>query len=232
MEYKTACFNLSSLPSRFESGLGTLIEKTISKGSDCYKIKTKIRSVLKELNFNKKRLKLNVSDPSYKLRYQYALDFWREKTRNDEIEIALANVLIDELTEELNSEECVYPEANGSKEIFERFFFQVTSTESGLATKQGSVDEKTVWYVTSKCDNKFYVKSANNCEAEIEIKTREIPKGSYKRICPGDEVKIISSSFGEKRKIQITKYVIAYSIMHCNLKYILYTVYFGGTHLH
>ena len=169
------------------------------------------------MNFNKKRLKLQVFDPSYKLRSQYAVDFWREKTRNEEIEIALANDLIDELKEELNSEECVYPEAKGSK---------VTSTEGGHATKQSSADEKTVWYVTSKCDNKFYVKSANHCEAEIEINTREIPRGSYKLICPGDEVKIILSSFGEKRKIQITKYVIAYTIMHCNLNYIIYIYIF------
>ncbi|CAB4038665.1 Hypothetical predicted protein [Paramuricea clavata] len=195
------------MSTRTTLGLGTLVEETILKQSDQYKIKTKIKNTLQELTFIRKRFKLQLSDPSYKLRYQYALDFWREKTANEEIEnIGVANNLINELREELNSKDCIYSEAEESNTNLDGFFSKETPTKAGKsATKPNSV-EKPVWYVTSKCENKFYVKSANNCEAEIEINRQEI-LCSYKLICPGDEVKVILPCLGDKHSIQITKYV-------------------------
>jgi hypothetical protein len=199
------------------------------KESDRYKIKKRIKNTLEELTFIRKRFKLQVSDPSYNLRYQYALDFWREKTANEEIKIAAANNLINELGEELNSKDCIYPETEERNEILQLdgFFSQETVTKGRHATNHSSLNVKPVWYVTSKCENKFYVKSTNNCEAEIEINTKEILRGSYKLVCPGDEVKVISSGcIGEKWSVHITKYVIAciYTIliyMYSNMKYVL-----------
>ncbi|CAB4010989.1 Hypothetical predicted protein [Paramuricea clavata] len=188
-------------------GLAELVEKTISKDSDRYKVKTKIRSALQELNFNKKRLKLQVSDPSYKLRYQYALEFWREKTGNEKIAMALAHDLIDELKEKLNSKDHIYPEAEENNEILDGFFSQETPTKGKHTKKQSSVDEKpAVNYVTTKCENKFYVKSTNICEAEIGINTKEFLKCIHKLICPGDEVNLVipSGCFGDKWSVQIT----------------------------
>ena len=205
------------MSTRTTLGLGTLVDETILKESDRYKIKTRIKNTLQELTFIRKRFKLQVSDPSYKLRYQYALDFWTEKTANEYIEIAVANNLIKELGEELNSKHCIHPEAEESNEILQLdgFFPQETPSKGRHATNQSSLNVKPVWYVTSKCENKFYVKYTNNCEAEIEINTKEILKCSYNLICPGDEVKIIpSGSIGDKRSVHITKYVILYDILY------------------
>jgi hypothetical protein len=74
--------------------LAELVEKTISKdGIHRGKIKTNIKKALQELKFIKKGLKLQVSDPSYKLRYRHALDFWGEKTENEEIKTEVAEPL-------------------------------------------------------------------------------------------------------------------------------------------
>ena len=217
--------------------LGTLVEKTILKETGRYKIKRNIRNTLQELTFiaigKRFKLRLEVTDPSYKLRYQYALDFWREKTGNEQIEIDVANNLIKDLGEQLNSKHCIYAEAEETNEILhsDGYFSQETPTKAKgrYATNQSSVNEKPVWYVTSKCENKFYVKSANNCEAkngEIEINRQEI-LCSYKLICPGDEVKVIPNCFGNKQSVQITKYVIGlYTLIYALYKYI---THIGGT---
>ena len=173
--------------------LGTLVDKTTSKQSDRYKIKTKIKCILQELDFIKKGFKLQISDPSYKLRYQYALNFWSDKMGNDVIEITQANDLIKELKEELNSNYCIYSEGEENSKITDDFFFNETHGRgSRRAKKQSSVhsNEKSVWYVTSKCDKAFYVKRSNNCEAEEKINTNEI-LCDYKLISPGDEVQVM-----------------------------------------
>jgi hypothetical protein len=185
--------------------LAELVEKTISKGGiHRGKIKTNIKKALQELKFIKKGLKLQVSDPSYKLRYRHALDFWGEKTENEEIKTEVAEGLITKLTEELNSKEYIYSEAEESNEIIlDNFFFPETPTKGKSAKEQSSVDEKLLWYVTSKCENKFYVKSSNNCETEREINTKDI-LCSYKLICPGDEV-VPCFGDGDKQSVNITK---------------------------
>ena len=78
------------------TGLGTLVDKTILGDSNRWRIKKQIRNILQNLNFIDKGFRLQVSDPSYKLRYHYALNFWREKTGSVETEIELANDLINE----------------------------------------------------------------------------------------------------------------------------------------
>ncbi|CAB4028166.1 Hypothetical predicted protein, partial [Paramuricea clavata] len=181
------------MSTRTTLGLGTLVEETILKESGDsygrYKIKRYIKSTLHELTFIGNRFKLQVSDPSYKLRYQYALEFWRERTANEEL--ADAKKLINELREKLNSKDCIYSEAEESNTNLDGFFSkQITPTKAGKRATKPNAVEKLVWYVTSKCEDKFYVKSANNCEAEIEISRQEI-LCSYKLIRPGDEVKVI-----------------------------------------
>ena len=62
-----------------------IVEKTIKKGSsDSYYINSAIKRTLYDLSFIKKRLTLKVEDPSYKLRYLYALEFWKKRTEKCE----------------------------------------------------------------------------------------------------------------------------------------------------
>jgi hypothetical protein len=206
------------MSTRTTPNLATLVEKTILKDLDRYDIKDNIKNTLQELTVyiaigKRFKLRLGVKGPSYKLRYQYALDFWREKTGNEQIEIPVANNLIKDLGEELNSKHRIYSEAEETSEILlsDAYFSEETKAKGKgrRATNQSSVNEKPVWYVTCKCENKFYVKSANNCEAEngeIEVNMQEI-MCSYKLICPGDEVKVIRNCLGNKESVQITKYV-------------------------
>jgi hypothetical protein len=186
--------------------LSALVDKTISKQSDGHKTKTKIRRILRELDFIKKGFKLQISDPSFKLRYQYALNFWSDKTGNDVIEITQANDLIKELKEELNSNYCIHSEGEENSKITDDFFFNETPVKgSRHAKKQSSIDskEKSVWYVTSKCDKAFYVKRANNSEAEEKINTNEI-LCDYKLISPGDEVQVMRDNM-VIQSVHITK---------------------------
>jgi hypothetical protein len=85
-----------------------------------------------------------------------------------------------------------------------------------ISDKAGK-SEKPVWYVSSKCEDKFYVKSVNNCEVEIKISRKEI-LCSYKLICPGDKVKVIPSCLADKHSVQITKYVNGIIYTLCSLK--------------
>ena len=63
-------------------GLEKLVERTV-KGIDSHIINNAIKEALHDLCFNKKRLTLTlkVNDPSYKLRYQYAVMFWTRVTK-------------------------------------------------------------------------------------------------------------------------------------------------------
>jgi hypothetical protein len=193
--------------------LSGLVGKTVPRESDCYNVKKKLRSVLQELNFikEKKGLKLQFSDPSYKLRYLYACNFWIERT-GDDVNIGKdrANELIKTLKEELNSKECVYgPEYDDeSIKIPEGFF----SGEKKSANNRSLADSRDNWYVTSKCDKTLYVKSTNSSEPEKEIVLPiyltlhdKAVECSYKLISPGDEVQLIPSHF--RQSINITKYV-------------------------
>ena len=193
-----------------------LIEKTVIKQSDCFKIKSNLKNILQELNFIKKGLRLQISDPSYKLRYLHAFNFWIEKSGNNVIEIVQAKELIKALREELNSKDCVYPEyADESIKIPDGFF----SGEYMAVRKRNSADsrDKPVWYVSSKCEGKLYAKSANIYEAEKEIilpiyltplkDDCTAAVCSDKLICPGDEVQVIPSLFGDTQSIHILKYV-------------------------
>ena len=208
--------NMSNLTTPRCPDLVGLVEKSVLKQSDCFKIKTNLRNILQGLNPIKKGLKLQFSDPSYKLRYLYAFNFWAEKTEDNVIEPEDAKVLIKELGEELNSEDCVFPEYDDSIEIPDGFF----SRENTTARRQSSVDSKEnnqVYYVTSKCEKKFYVKPAKSCEAEKEIvfpvyltplnDNYRAAVCSDKLICPGDEVEVIPSLFGDTHSIHILKYV-------------------------
>ncbi len=200
---------MSTHTTRRSIALGALVDKTILKQSDGHKTKRNIKKILQELDFIKKGFKLQISDPSYKLRYQYALNFWSEnydKTGNDVIEITQANDLIKELKEELNSNYCIYSEGEENSKITDDFFFDETTVKgSRHAKKQSSIDskEKSVWYVTSKCDKAFYVKRANNCEAEEKINTNEI-LCDYKLISPGDEVQVMRDNM-VIQSVHITK---------------------------
>ncbi len=188
---------MSTHTTRRSIALGALVDKTILKQSDGHKTKRNIKKILQELDFIKKGFKLQISDPSYKLRYQYALNFWSEnydKTGNDVIEITQAKDLIKELKEELNSDYCIYSEGEENSKITDDFFFNETPVKGSRGAKEqiSSIDsnEKSVWYVTSKCDKAFYVKRSNNCEAEEKVNTDEI-LCDYKLISPGDEVQVV-----------------------------------------
>jgi hypothetical protein len=204
------------------TGLETLLDKTILGDSiNRWRIKKQIRNIVKNLNFIAKGFRLRVSDPSYKLRYHYALNFWREETGSEATEIKLPKALITELMCKLNSKDRVYLEEVESNQIPDGFF----SKESRPAKKQSSgahSNVKSVWYVTSKCEDKFYVKATNSCEAEKEIllpvyltPLKDDYKAavcSYKLICPGDEVQVIPSLFGDKQSIHIIRYATVYAI--------------------
>ena len=203
----------STTPERI--GLDELVDKTITKQADCYKVKKDIQKVLLNFSSFKKGLKINVGDPSYKLRYRYALDFWKEKTRNGEIENKKqADDKLEELKSELNDKFCVHQDINDGQEVvLDKFFSQETPIKQRPAqrkhnyTSDINVTDKMVCYVTSKCESKFYVKPMNVSEAEIEIDRAEFDLINYKVISPGDEVQIIHSD-GENQKKVITKYVL------------------------
>lgn len=194
---------LTTCPSTFV-GLGELVDRAIEKGIDRYEVKTSIKTALQELYFNKKRIKLKVSDPSYTLRYRYALKFWNEKTEKGEIENKKqAKDLIDDLKGELNSKFCVYPESNEQEEGLDDFFSRETTTKAKRTNKDPG--EKRVLYVTSKCDNKFYVKSTNSSEDEKEVNRKDIELCSYCLICPGDEIEIKFGEYEKEKMVCIVK---------------------------
>ena len=197
----------STTPERI--GLDELVDKTITKQADCYKVKKDIQKVLLDFSSIKKGLKIKVGDPSYKLRYRYALDFWKEKTSNGEIgNREQANEKREELKSELNDKFCVHQDLNDSQEVvLDKFFSQETSIKQRPTQVHVTDKTKTVCYVTSKCESKFYVKPMNVSEAEIEIDRAVFDLFDYKVICPGDELQIIHSDCENQKRVHITKYV-------------------------
>ena len=188
-------------------GLKEIVDRTITKATDSYYINTSIKKALYGLCFNKKRITLQVSDPSYRLRYQYAVRFWMEKTEKlENLSREVADDLVKELKSELNSKFCLYPEeSNDNEENFGAFYSEEPKPKTRRTSKQHSVepDEKPVWYLTSKCETKFYVKSANCSEDEKVVNKTDINLCSYSMICPGDEFQIESD--GDKKRVCIIK---------------------------
>ena len=189
-------------------GLKKIVEKTIKKGSsDSYYINSAIKRTLYDLSFIKKGLTLKVEDPSYKLRYLYALGFWKERTEKCEtLSREEADALVKELKGELNNKFCLYPEeSNENEEDLDEFYSQSPKPKSRRTSKQLSVDpdEQPVWYVTSKCENVFYLKSTNSSKNEIKVNKTDIELCSYSLICPGDELRIESD--GEKKRVCIVR---------------------------
>ena len=182
--------------------LKKLLEQTVATPSDLFQVKKKMRTCLKELGFIKKGFLLQVSDPSYKIRYLYALNFWSKETENSVIGKKDADELIDNLKEEINCKECVYSENVKSNKIADDFFFKIDKKVKEKSSADQS-NKKSVWYVTSKCDNAFYVKSSNKDEAEVRINIEEI-RCDYKLICPGDEVQIMKDNL-MIQSVHITK---------------------------
>lgn len=174
------------------------------KDTDRKKIKTRIKTALQEFPVINRKVKSKPSDSSYKLRYRYAVTFWRRETNNKSIISRKdADNLIDELTKELNSKECIHAEAEDEETDYAKdtSFFKETPTKGKPARKQSSV-----WYVTCKCENKFYVKPADRIEIEVEIDRKEIDSCvDYVLICPGDEVQVDNEDKGTL--LAITKYV-------------------------
>ena len=194
-------------------GLGKLVDKTMTKDGDRYAVKRDIKNALLDFSFIKKGLKIKVDDPSYKLRYRYALDFWKKKTRNGEIENReQADDKLKELKNELNNKFCVHPVINDGQEVVLDEYFSQTPIKKGSKKSKINASDLTdkntkVCYVTCKCENTFYVKSTNVSEAEEEISKERFNLCEYKLICPGDEIQIIQNSpFGNKI-FHITKYV-------------------------
>ena len=175
-------------------GLKKIVEKTIKTDIDSYNINKAIRTTLYDLFFIKKGLTLQVKNPSYKLRYQYALEFWKEKTEKYEIlSSEEAKPLVKELRSELNSKFCLYPEeSNENEEGLDDFYSQIPKSKRINKQHSEDPDKQGIWYVTSKCENIFYLKSANSSEDEIEVNKTEIELCSYSLICPGDEFRIES----------------------------------------
>jgi hypothetical protein len=203
--------------------LAGIVRKTVPKQSDWFKVKTKLGSVLQELNFIKRGLRLQLSDPTYKLRYLYAFNFWNERTGEgvNELDWSSANELIQTLREELNSKDCVYgPEYDDESIEIPKGYFSGDDTTAPSGRRRsnlGDSKDKLNWYVASKCEEKLYVKSTNYSEPEKKIglpiyltplnDDYKAVECSYRLICPGDEVQVISSQFGDAQSINITKYV-------------------------
>ena len=186
--------------------LKTAVEKSLGSDQDRHKVKTNLKTCLQGLGFIKKGLKLQVSDPSYKLRYLYALNFWRKETGNNVIGRTEASELIIKLKKELNSKDCVYSEDEVFDIIVDDFFSKESLGKDRREKEESSANrsnEKSVWYVTTKCDNAFYVKSVSKADVEERIDITEIAC-DYKLICPGDEVQVIR---GNKtvQSVNITK---------------------------
>ena len=197
-------------------GLGKLVDKTMKKDGDRYAVKRDIKNALLNFPFFKKGLKIKVDDPSYKLRYRYALDFWKQKTRNGEIENRKqADDKLEELKNELNDKFCVHPDINDGQEVVLDEYFSQTPVKKNKMAKKNKMnasdltDKNTkVCYVTCKCENTFYVKSTNVSDAEVEIDKEIFNLCEYKFICPGDEIQVIQNSPFENEKVfHITKYV-------------------------
>ena len=173
-------------------GLENIVRRTITNGS--YDINNRIRKVLYGTCL--KKINLQVSDPSYKLRYQYSVRFWKEETKSEMISEVQAQELVKKLKIELNKKSFLYPEeSNENDEQLDKFYSDLR------LPKPSDPDEKPVWYVTSKCENKFYVKSANRSEHVVNKTDFEL--FSYSMICPGDEFKIESD--GDKKRVCIVK---------------------------
>lgn len=189
-------------------GLQKIVDKAIKKVTDRYNVKEAIRTTLYDLSFIKKGLTLKFEDPSYKLRYQYALAFWKEKTANCEtLSREEADTLVQELKSELNDKFCQYSEeSHENEEGLDEFYSQDPKPKARRSTsKQHSVDpdEQPVWYVTSKCDNIFYVKSLNKSENEIQINKTDIELCNYSLICPGDQLRVESD--GARKRVCLIK---------------------------
>ena len=175
-------------------GLENIVRRTVRNGTVSYDINDKIRTVLYGTCL--KKINLQVGDPSYKLRYQYAVRFWKEETKSEMIGDVQAQELVKKLKTELNEKSFLYPEeSNENDEQLDKFYSDLRSH------KPSDPDEKPVWYVTSKCENKFYVKSANRSEDLVNKTDFEL--FSYSMIFPGDEFKIESD--GDKKRGCIVK---------------------------
>ena len=187
-------------------GLEKLVERTV-KGIDIHIINNAIKEALHNLCFNKKKLTLTlkVNDPSYKLRYQYAVMFWtrvsKEKMETCETPLSTeeAKALVKRLKGELNNKSYLYPEeSNENEERLDKFYSQDPKSKA----RRTSIKQP-VWYVTSKCENKFYLKSTNSSEDEKKVNRTDFELCSYSLIRPGDEFQI--NVDGDKKKVSIVK---------------------------
>ena len=192
--------------------LTTLLEQTIAKELDRYRVRKRIKACLQELDITKElkelQLLIRVSDFSYKLRYQYALNFWNKEAGSNAIfDRKKENELISKLKKELNSQDRVYSEGEDCNKIVDDFFFKESLGEGRCDIEESSAsrsNEKSFWYVTSKCDKAFYLKSSNKVEAEKKINIEEIVC-DYQLICPGDEIQIMKDDKLIQSVVNISK---------------------------
>ena len=203
-----------------ESLLG-LIESSLQGDGDRLKIKKNIKSTLIEFQ---RGIKLPVSGPSYKLRYRYAVNFWKEKTVDGKwLTLDLANAFTKELKTELSRKEGLKFEGGVDEVILDEYFEKEPIIKGKYiperklsGRRQGSVKsydyemQKMTWYVTCKCTDTFYVIPAKNCKgetAERKINVQDIPC-PYDLIYPGDEVQVVRNTLlGEVYSVHILKYV-------------------------
>ena len=196
-----------------------LIESSLQGDGDRIKIKKNIQSTLVEFQ---RGIKLPVSGPSYKLRYRYALNFWKEKTVDGKwLKLNEAKAFIEELKNELSCKEGLKFEGGVEEVILDKYFENEHITKSKYMSKTklsgqrlvkslANAKQRPTWYVTCKCEDIFYVIPAKNCQGETterEIYVKNIPC-PYDLLYPGDEVQVVpNTSLGDVYSVHILKYV-------------------------